>query len=374
MKVLVCARGYNSFKENSLGCFELDQAKALKAVGCDVRIASLDLRSPRRARPLGAKMFAQKGMHCVTVNSMSSALPSKAADTLAKKAAAQAVKWICRDGWKPDVIHAHFTEIASAFRDEADKLGAKYVVTEHSSAMNKASPDEKTLAQAKRAYSKADMVIAVGSALSAAIKQSTGVNAETVGNIVDTQVFDLNRQKHDGAFRFVSCGNLVEIKRFDVLLDAFAKLSDTSAVLTIFGDGPLKSELLAQCARLGIAERVTFAGHKPRDVIAEEYAKSDAFVLASRSETFGVSLLEAMCSGLPVAATKCGGPQDFVWELNGRLAEVGNAKSLAQAMEDIQMRIDDFDSERIRRFVMSRYSPQAVAERLEEIYERLLNS
>ena len=371
MKILICARGYNSGSENKFGNFELDQAKALKAAGCDVRIASLDLRSPKSRRPHGAKLFAAHGMHCVTVNSFSSMLPGGFAGVYAEKAAEKALHWICNDGWKPDIIHTHFTEISSAFAAAAKRSGAKFVVTEHSSLMNTPSPDAKNLALAKNAYPKADKVIAVSNALAQNIHKSTGITPVVIGNIVDINVFDSVSSGGGQPFRFVSCGNLVEIKQFEVLLKAFSKIHSDTALLNIFGDGVKRNELLHLCRSLGISGRVSFRGHQSREVIAQEYARSDAFVLASRSETFGVSFIEAMCSGLPVISTECGGPQDIINEHNGMLVPVGDADALAKAMDKMMLTAISYHRRRIRSYAVENFSPQGIAYKLIKLYKSI---
>lgn len=373
MKILVCARGYNSYSENKIGDFELDQAKALKDAGCDVRIVSLDLRSPRRRRPHGAKKFALCGMRCVTVNYYCSILPGSLEDKMGRYAAKKAFSIACKDGWKPDIVHAHFTEIASAVCDEALMIGAKLVITEHSSAMNCTSPKETSLRQALYSYPRADKLISVSSSLALNIKKATGISSDVIGNIVDLSIFEeLSEGSSDGRFRFVSCGNLREIKGFDILLKAFSKL-DKYALLTVFGDGELEAPLKALCNKLGISDRVIFKGRQPRTALASEYARSDAFVLASRSETFGVAFIEAMSVGLPVVATKCGGPESFVCDLNGRLAEVNSVESLAQQMNYIMQNKNSFDGKKIKEFVVSRYSPSNVAGQLINTYTALLN-
>lgn len=369
MKILVCARGYNSYSENRFGNFELDQAKALKAAGCDVRIASLDLRSPKSFRPHGAKLFASNGMHCVTVNSFSSVLPQKVSDKLGTNAAKTALKWICNDGWQPDVIHAHFTEIACAFAGAVGDTDAEFVVTEHSSLMNTVKPDARTLSQAKKAYLTADKVVAVSDALAENIHKTTGVQPAVIGNVADTDVFDcLTNGSDNGRFKFVSCGNLVDVKRFDLLITAFSMIDNKQALLTVFGDGAKKAELVQLCGKLGVKDRVIFKGHQPRAVIAEEYAVSDAFVLASRSETFGVSFIEAMCCGLPVIASDCGGPEGFINEHNGVVVENCDAQKLAEAMNRMCLIAKSYSKRRIHKFAVDNFSAQAIAQKLIGLY------
>jgi glycosyltransferase involved in cell wall biosynthesis len=90
------------------------------------------------------------------------------------------------------------------------------------------------------------------------------------------------------------------------LIEAFALLRGTGAAarLLIAGDGPERPGLEALTARLGIADRVVFAGHWPDP--AALYRACDIFALSSDTEQMPFSILEAMASGLPVAATDVG--------------------------------------------------------------------
>ena len=95
-------------------------------------------------------------------------------------------------------------------------------------------------------------------------------------------------------------GSLSYQKGFDLLLSAFARLSDTSLHLVILGEGPLRSELEKQIRVLGIEERVHLPGFvkDPVNIIAQ----ADLFVLSSRWEGFPNVLLEALSTGVPIVA------------------------------------------------------------------------
>jgi glycosyltransferase involved in cell wall biosynthesis len=88
------------------------------------------------------------------------------------------------------------------------------------------------------------------------------------------------------------------------LLRAFALVSDLPARLVIIGDGPERAALTAQAEALGLADRVTFTGHQtdPASLIAG----FDIFAMSSDTEQMPLSLLEAMASGVAVAATGVG--------------------------------------------------------------------
>ena len=101
--------------------------------------------------------------------------------------------------------------------------------------------------------------------------------------------------------RFVAAGLFNYKKGFDRLLDWFALLGE-EAHLTLLGEGPLEAELRDQAARLGVGDRITFAGFLPRPWA--QFAGADAFLLPSRWEGMPNVALEALACGTPVIAMR----------------------------------------------------------------------
>lgn len=130
----------------------------------------------------------------------------------------------------------------------------------------------------------------------------------------------------------VAVGRLARQKGFDTLLDAFARLPDPTVRLIIFGEGSLRSDLLAQATALGVAQRCDLPGYAA-DPIAE-IARADCFVLSSRFEGSPNALVEALSTGTPVVATRCPyGPQEIL--ADGRVAplvDVDDPVALAEAI------------------------------------------
>ena len=128
-------------------------------------------------------------------------------------------------------------------------------------------------------------------------------------------------------------GRLHEEKGYDLLLEAAALLRDRGRAfrLTIAGEGPAAPELKAQAARLGLTDRVDFPGWiTPASKLLSEL---DLFVCSSRTEAFGLVVVEAMAAGAPVLATDIEGPRDILRQgLYGRLVAPGSVEALAQAM------------------------------------------
>jgi N-acetylglucosaminyldiphosphoundecaprenol N-acetyl-beta-D-mannosaminyltransferase len=113
--------------------------------------------------------------------------------------------------------------------------------------------------------------------------------------------------------RFVFSGRLVDWKRVDLLIAAFKVVTlSHPACLMIIGEGPMRSDLESQVEELGLAEVVRFSGWLSQSESSAILARSDVFVLPSIYESGGAVLLEAMASGLPVIASKWGGPTDYI--------------------------------------------------------------
>lgn len=139
-----------------------------------------------------------------------------------------------------------------------------------------------------------------------------------------------------GAWQIVSAGRLVREKGFDLLIAAVGRLvlRNHDCRLTIYGDGPEKARLEAQIVAAGLSDKVRLAGHVADPGSA--MAVADLFVLASRREGFGNVLIEAMHQGVPVLATRCGGPDSFITDgENGWLVPPGEAELLAARIEQL---------------------------------------
>lgn len=133
--------------------------------------------------------------------------------------------------------------------------------------------------------------------------------------------------------KLIAAGRLVPAKGFDTLIDAAALLAKqgTPFTLTIHGEGPLRDDLQARIAAHGLQDRVTLAGQTAD--LATALRQADLLVSSSRREGFGNVLIEAMAEGLPVLATRAGGPETFIDSpVNGFLVPPDDAPALAQAI------------------------------------------
>jgi glycosyltransferase involved in cell wall biosynthesis len=163
---------------------------------------------------------------------------------------------------------------------------------------------------------------------------------ELVENGVDLTVFGRTRPHRNESLaqpKFAFVGRLIDWKGVDMLLEATARaLREQNLELHIVGDGSERSQLEALAATLGLNKHVVFHGFIPQEQCATLLADCDALVLPSLFESGGAVVLEAMAMGLPVIATKWGGPADYLDETSGILIEPKGREhfivDLAQAM------------------------------------------
>lgn len=131
------------------------------------------------------------------------------------------------------------------------------------------------------------------------------------------------------------CAKLQPWKRPLDLLRAFALATTPGSDLVFAGEGPLRSQLEAEAASLGIAERVHFLGFVNQSQLPSIYTASDLMVLPSEYEPFAVVVNEASCCGCPVIASdRVGAALDLIVPVNPSfIYPCGNVHALAQILE-----------------------------------------
>ena len=173
-----------------------------------------------------------------------------------------------------------------------------------------------------------------------------------------------------------SAGRLHVNKGYKYLIEAMHLLisSGFELRLTIAGDGPEMQTLTRQRNKLKLQNFVQFVGAS--DKIAELMRQSDLFVLPSIDEPFGIVLLEAMASGVPVVATKTNGPLEIFDETTAILVDTMSGAALS---EGIQKAIEDQEATlqrtcRALNLYRKQYTPDVLVPKYIKIFQRLLDS
>ncbi len=173
-------------------------------------------------------------------------------------------------------------------------------------------------------------------------------------------------------------GRVAHEKNIGFLVQVFVAVlaAVPQAMLVIAGEGPARESLRAQVAALGLASHVHFAGYLDRDTqLLDCYAAADAFVFASRTETQGLVLLEAMAQGAPVVSTAELGTRSILVPGSGALVVAEEREAFAAAVVRVlrEPGLREELASRGRAYART-WSSAVMARRLKGLYTQLLNA
>lgn len=180
-----------------------------------------------------------------------------------------------------------------------------------------------------RAYATCDKFVVQTKRAMNYFPQKIQKNAVVIGNPIRVKAMATEEKTK----RIVTAGRLTSQKNHVMLIDAFAELhkAHPEYKLEIYGDGDLKSSLLAHAKDKGVSDAVELMG--ARKDLHTCISDAEIFVLSSDYEGLSNALLEAMMMGLPCISTDCAGSDEVIVDgENGLLVPVGNTQKLAEAM------------------------------------------
>lgn len=202
----------------------------------------------------------------------------------------------------------------------------------------------------------------------------TGINVQKFSGGDRARV----RQKHNIAPDervLLYVGRLVPEKNLAFLLRSLAPVlkNEPKTRLLLVGGGPMEELLIEQAEKLGITKRVTFTGFIEPSQMADYYAASDIFTFASRTETQGVSIAEALAAGLPCVVVGAMGAAEALRDGDGGFVvpprEVPFREAVVKLLRDDALRLQMAQAGRAR---APELSLSHSADRLLELYSDLL--
>lgn len=223
----------------------------------------------------------------------------------------------------PDVAHMHMARASSLGGAAARSLGLPSFATLHS--------------LVKLKYYRSVDVLVPTTVEQEDYLLAHGLPAARITRIPNFRAIDVAvaaRPPSSGAVVVKSLGRFVRKKGFDILLRAFALVvaRGVCARLEIGGDGPERDALTQLATALGVADKVVFPGWIDD---AGFLADADLFVLPSRFEPFGIVMLEAMACGVPIVATRIGGPREVLNDSTALFVAPDDAEAMADAMSAV---------------------------------------
>ena len=370
------------------GEFCLEQAKALKALGHEVRILSnVQLGATISLRDYALLPFSrfEHERDGITIyQSYQRGWPRMVHHNVMRWVdivCSMFAEYVAKYG-KPDILHAQCAKWAGyAAMKISHEYHIPYVITEHlpkeifKVALGEAPTTAWQVPLLKEAYHQADMVITVSEELVDDLACYFGRDYRHVAipNVIDTDFYSFSQRKPviDRTFSFCCPAIFNHRKGYDVLFEALAKLIETepNVVLHIAGrdtDGKACRQMMK---RYGVEDKVICHGQIDSNEMRALYYQSDALVLASRSEAQPLVLLEAMSTGIPVITTTCA-PKSVRIEGGCTVVSIDDADALCAAMKQVMQ--CEFDGKAVADAVKRMSAPQVVAQKLENLFNRII--
>lgn len=379
MKILFVTRGFPSKKDPMAGNYEAIQAKSIAAKGHDVSIIAIhwwNLRHFYKSR----KIIHRKvdGLNVFECNGLTAAIPHVYFPKFELWVREQQFKRLYRKYVKekgiPDIVHAHIFTMASPAFFLKNEMNLPFVITEHWSSIFKDKTSKRIMNQTF-VYQNADRVICVSDALAKSLKSKCNIDSLVISNMVSNQFFESRKHvRQDNSFRFIAVGGLRKIKRFDLLVEAFALCRFPPNIsLDIVGEGKERQLIETKIHAYDVSKQVKLLGLKTPEEVNDLLCQSDCFVLSSKLETFSIVLIEAMAKGLPVISTQCGGPETFVRPKDGILVPKENVEEFAKAMKYMVDHYQDYNADEIRQYCQDNFSQDVIADKIIDVYKQVLN-
>jgi len=377
MKVLFVTRGFPSKEDSMSGNYEAVQAKALAAKGLHVSVICVYQKSVKHLflrRKISHKIIDGVDVYECTQFLANIRFIRRINKYLRKRAYKQVFCRSVKDNGVPNIIHGHIISISSYAAFLKDEYGIPFVITEHWTKTNVTEVPE-WLRIMSEAYPKADKVICVSQALATSLKRNFHVDSIVINNMVSDMFFQsIKMQRNDNTFRFIAIGAFRKNKGFDLLVESFAKgYFPQNVTLDIVGDGE-EHELVENIINeYDVSKQVRLLGTKTPEEINELLCNSDCFVLSSRLETFAIVVIEAMAKGLPVIATRSGGPETFLLPEHGMLIDKENVEQLTQAMRHMIEHYQEYNQNDIRKYCYDHFSQDVIANQIIDVYNQVLS-
>lgn len=374
MNIWVIGRGIPKASNNMYGSFEYEQAQMLARHGMKVVYIGLDFRPIHRLRKWGTSRSESGGMTayelCLPIRPLP--LIQNQLEFLFCKKLYEKIE---QEQQTPDIIHVHFPALRSYLVHELfQKKGVKIVVTEHWTQVQRKDVPKQFLDNLNWFAHNADAFACVGEPLKESVKYLTQTKKPitVIPNVIN-ESFKYHATADSETYQLLGVGRLAKVKRFDLMISAFAKAyaDQPNVTLKIVGGGEEYDCLSKQIKECGLEDRVILTGVKSREETAKEVAQCDALICASNFETFGVPVIEAWACGKPVIGTDALGFLEYMDDRLGFIAAADDEDQMVSAMRQLYEKRDTFDGKWISAFAHENFGEDAVTAKICALYEQI---
>ncbi|MCY2955814.1 MAG: N-acetyl-alpha-D-glucosaminyl L-malate synthase BshA [Planctomycetota bacterium] len=281
-----------------------------------------------------------------------------------------------------DVFHVHYAiphAISAYLARTMCGTCFPFVTTLHGTDITVVGSDPAYTRPTKFAIEQSDAVTAVSKYLADETRTVFGVQREihVIPNFVDVDRYQPGKgprwhQRANQERVLVHASNFRAVKRTEDVVRAFAHIQrQMPARLLLVGDGPDREQALTIGVELGCRASIEHLGAK--DSIEEVLADADLFLSASETESFGLSMLEAMSCGVPCVSTRVGGVAEVLGD-TGALTPFNNPEAMALAAMPFLQDAAFYrqQSEAVRRRAVKYFSSAQVVEQYQNLYTKII--
>jgi glycosyltransferase involved in cell wall biosynthesis len=284
----------------------------------------------------------------------------------------------------PDLIHVNVVDRAGYIALLIKYLkGIKYVITEHSTPdvsflKGETNKTSIPLLPLKKLVVKNAEYINVDSHPSMQYWKKAGLkgNYGVIANVVEVNPRFIKpvKEKNDNIIRAIHISMLMERKNVADIIRAYSHIYNNigrkNIEFHIIGEGEQKEMLIDLAEKSDVLNKcIFFHGFVDEDKKLEMLVNSDFHIINSDEEGFSVVTAEAILYGIPVIATKCGGPEDFVPEEAGLLINRRNLNELTNAILYMLDNAQKYDRHYLQEYGRSRFSPEVIRELTYTVYK-----
>lgn len=229
----------------------------------------------------------------------------------------------------------------------------------------------------RRTLDRADLLVAINGPAKELYGRLTDTPIVVIPAGIDPSRFPAACERSSGHIEILTIAYLLARKRIDILIKAVAHLipDHPGLRLCIVGDGPQRPALEELVGDLGMGGRVSFEGTVDNSRVSEYYRRADIFATTSLSESFGVALLEAMSSGIPVVSADNVGARSILHGTEaGMLVPRGEIAPLEKALAELISRpsLRQSMAAEGQKLVLGRYSWRRIAQDYHRAYLELM--
>lgn len=388
LHVLFLPSWYPKSPGDVTGSFFREQAIALSQSDVKVGVINvhmLSVRAPHKGIEkidTAVSAYEDKGIHVYStmLRNWFFMMPSIRAKQFVRKGLRAFESYIKEHGL-PDIIHVHSILYASTLALAIkEKYNVPYIISEHSSSYPRGTVKAKSLNTLRECSKHAERRYGVSENFASTVEQTIGkpfgVWEEMPNSVSDEFLKYPIQDKAKNEFSFIHVSLMTPNKRVEGIIRAFHEVYKVNphVSLTIIGHGQCRDALESLTVELGLSQNINFTGMLAREHVVKQMSLSNAFVLNSEHEPFGVVLIEALALGVPVIATKSGGPDSIVKPKLGYLVDTDDPQALRKAMMNIIEQEGEFNPEDIREFCRLKYSREILVEKWNGIYKEVLGT